>query len=123
MSELYHKDVFWKSWFKKECKEMIYTSRGIVFSKHCVDQQSIDWKRRYDLKDINFRMILSGSIFEVEVENKKVIKFVTRVSLNEKHDICLVFIKSDRQLFCKTMWLNDKVDKHSTLKTAKYCTE
>ena len=43
--------------------------------------------------------------------------------MDEKYDICLVFIKSDRQLFCKTVWLNDKVDKHSTLKTAKYCTK
>lgn len=69
---------------------------------------------------IDFGLIVSGEIFEVKVEDKDVVKFVSRCDYNEKSDICIVILLKENGMLIKTCWLNDKTDKHKTLDMTKY---
>jgi hypothetical protein len=57
-------------------------------------------------------------VFEITVENGRVVKLGARTNYDEKHDIVLI-IKPYENLL-KTAWINVKGDAHHTLDRGKY---
>jgi len=58
-------------------------------------------------------------LFEIQVENNKVIKAAVRTHYNDKLDLIVVFMPENNN-FVKTVWFNEKTDDHKTLKHWKY---
>jgi hypothetical protein len=62
-----------------------------------------------------------ADIIEVETNNFGVArKLVVRLSYNDKLDICLVIIPDGVEGIVKTVWINEKNDKHVTLRREIY---
>ena len=58
-----------------------------------------------------------AKIIELETFRGEAVKFVARIPHSPKHDLVLV-VKPDG--FVKTVWLNERNDRHSTLNKSKY---
>ena len=61
-----------------------------------------------------------ADLFEIEVENNKVIKAAVRTDYDDVLDLIIVFMPLTKDNFVKTVWFNEKTDQHSTLKHWKY---
>jgi len=61
--------------------------------------------------------IAAAQIIEIEVESSKVVKTLYRISYSDRLDICLAVLANG---FVKTVWFNEKTDKHFTLDVSKY---
>lgn len=124
---LYHNQVFWKQTFTKEAEELVNTvdlkDRRAV-SRHVkdgLDGMDERWSHTFDEETfINAFNSIIGSpnrdIFEVEVENNKVVKAVVRVGYDKEADISFVI---RRGIICSA-WKNRRTDKHFTLDATKY---
>ncbi|QDJ96236.1 hypothetical protein Xoosp13_49 [Xanthomonas phage Xoo-sp13] len=62
--------------------------------------------------------VRKGDVVEVGVTNNVVTKMVVRFHYDDRRDIVLVINPSDG--FVRTVWANDKNDKHKSLNRAKY---
>ena len=118
---LYHKDVYFKSYVKPICHKFL--SREKRLTKHCInalidDKISISIFKSY-LKQINK---VKYDLIEVEEINNSIVKFVVRVPYSNTKNMCIVFARdiNTRILTVKSIWLNDKSDKHKTLDKSKY---
>ena len=58
------------------------------------------------------------NIIEVEATDGKASKVLVRLPYNAQFDILVAFLPESK--FVKTVWLNDRNDKHYTLVAAKY---
>ncbi len=79
-------------------------------------------------------LINPKNVFEVEVEQGQVVKFCVRLTTGftaaphrGKNPLDLVLVlmpslRTNRALFVKTLWLNDRTDSHATLDRSKYNT-
>lgn len=73
-----------------------------------------------------------AEVFEVEVEQGRIVKFAARLSggftfefnhYSKKLDLILVCtpsLRDSNNLFVKTLWLNERTDGHHTLDKSKY---
>lgn len=59
-------------------------------------------------------------VVEVETHNGRTVKYVLRGSYNDEFDIVLVIMPATPGGFVKTVWLNRKSDRHSTLDRSRY---
>ncbi len=62
--------------------------------------------------------IRKGELFEIGVTGNTVTKMAVRMPYDNKIDLILVF--GPRDGFVRTVWANEKGDKHKTLDRAKY---
>ncbi len=63
-----------------------------------------------------------AKVIEVETDdNDNVIKIVYRTPYNNQKALCIVVVPAERLV--KTVWLNERLDKHQTLNTSKYSRE
>ena len=91
----------------------------LQFSNHAIDKEFI---RQIPTSSITIDKLKNGECFEVLMENNKVIKFVIRYGFDDIYDLSSVWIPNSDCLFCKTIWLNKKTDKHKTLDKKNYVT-
>lgn len=128
MKRLYHKEVFWKSYFNKASGRIVYNP-NIDLSKHLCER-CFDNDKRHNFSLMKLAEIVinirNGNqyywIYEVETEydnnthSERIVKVVIRTEYNKKYDISIVY--SEQKI--KTAWLNKKVDKHNSLDYNKY---
>jgi len=62
----------------------------------------------------------AAACIETEIDQGQVLKLVYRVPYNAGLDLVLVVIPRGSEFFVKTVWLNQKTDKHLTLDVSKY---
>lgn len=118
---LYHRDIKWKKYFDIQSLELIKTVKRL--SNHLwnhIDnpnkKHEIDLKKLYLIVN-EIKRLTKVEPFEVEInDDGEVIKCVIRTNYDENKNISIVF----KQDFIVTAWLNDKNDKHYTLRRDKY---
>jgi hypothetical protein len=108
---LYHKDVY----LPKEQVNKIAGLYQLRFSHHAINACLSD---RYGMivppKQIQ---INENNVIELEIAQNQVNKIVVRIDYNQFKDLVLVLLPDG---FCKTVWLNEKSDKHKTLNKSVY---
>lgn len=60
----------------------------------------------------------TSKVIEVEIVKGKVSKILARKTLDETRDLCYVFLTETKVV--KTVWINDKADKHYTLDKSRF---
>lgn len=110
---LYHKDLGFPKGFNSKVG-----TRFLTYSQHAKLSAINDRYGRIDLPvSVNTNTALC---IEAEIANKAVTKLVYRVSYNNTLDLVLVVMPKGAQFIVKTVWLNLKSDKHTTLDLSKY---
>lgn len=109
---LYHREVYWTDDVQKQIDVALNSGLQLQFSNHAIDKEFI---RQIPTSSITIDKLKNGECFEVLMENNKVIKFVIRYGFDDIYDLSSVWIPNSDCLFCKTIWLNKKTDKHKTL--------
>lgn len=115
---LYHTDIFTPPQFKRI--ENVIVDNIYPLSPYVVNAANSD----------RFGQIIVPSSFEfsycdiIEIETYKDstdIKFLIRLEYDKINDLCIVIL-CDRlgNVRIKTVWLNEKTDKHKTLDKTKY---
>jgi hypothetical protein len=61
-----------------------------------------------------------ASLIEMEYTNKRIVKLVYRLSLTKGFDIVIVVVPTEYPWAVKTVFINERGDKHSTLNRSKY---
>ncbi len=115
---LYHKEIFWLREFDGLLEK--YRDAKIEISNHTKENIRKKENRIYNLEDINMDFIQKGDIFEIEVKNGKIVKFVERNKYAATQDICIALQIKGKDLICKTCWLNGQDDTHDTLDEKRY---
>ena len=118
MSKLYHREVYWLSYFDTQSQLLIKSANRLSY--HLWQHIEEDNQPKYDI-DVTKLFLIVKSLdnvepFEVEVDSGLVTKCVVRVEYNDKKDISIVF----RDGVIVTAWLNFKTDLHGTLDRSKY---
>lgn len=86
------------------------------YSKHAIAASLDD---RYGRFNLPHSLDLSQvEIIEAETVNGALNKVLVRMPLDEVRDLCVVIMPRDGLV--KTVWINERSDKHSTLDESKY---
>lgn len=127
MSLLYHEDIYIPEEYISQVLNHQKTLRKIHISRHLREHiNNPDYK--HDIESTKLLQCLKRVInnpvspFEVEIDNRTVIKYVIRTSYDSDRDVSIAILVKD---YCgipmiKTAWLNKKSDKHYTLDVSKY---
>lgn len=111
---LYHKDIGFP--------ENVSMPRGFTpvirlrYGGHAREEAMLDKYGNIKLPEVVD--VRKGEVVEVGVTNNVVSKMVVRFHYDNTRDIVLVINPSDG--FVRTVWANNKDDKHKTLNRAKY---
>ena len=119
MTNLYHKEVYWKTWFDAAAIRLINNKYSYHLRNHFAYTDA-----KHDITADKLDAIIdellthkrNGYIYEVEADGNHVVKAVIRTSYNDTYDVSIVFGVNH----VRTAWINAKTDKHRTLNTAKY---
>lgn len=114
---LYHCEVYWEAEIQKQIDAALNSGLPLRFDEHAVDKK---YERKISISGITLDKLKKGYCFEAAVQKNKVIKFVIRYGYNDIYDLCSVWHPCADCLYCKTVWLNKKDDKHYTLDENKY---
>lgn len=110
MTKLYHKDVYMPDGYKVPC----WRNR-LMYSRHALDASRND---RYGYIDLpNWIDYDKSTVIEVETSDDVVIKQVWRTTYDDTRDLILVVTNTG---IVKTVWINVRTDKHTTLDVSKY---
>lgn len=101
---LHHIDVNWPTNIPRE-----FTNVTAMPTRHALE--------RSREKNIQLSARYTGTAFECEVVNGKLVKIALRCKYSNTHDLCVVI--SPRGLLI-TCWLNAVDDNHRTLNRSKY---
>jgi hypothetical protein len=61
-----------------------------------------------------------ASLIEMEYTNNRIVKLVYRLSLTKGFDVVIVVVPTEYPWAVKTVFINERGDKHSTLNRSKY---
>lgn len=114
---LYHYEVYWEDKIQNQIDAALNSGFPLQFDKHAIENK---YKRKISINNITIEKLKNGYCFEAEVKRDKVVKFVIRYGYNDIYDICSVWQPNVDCLYCRTIWLNKKNDKHLTLDENKY---
>lgn len=111
---LYHKEVYLPQ-FLKNLDTIVFEP---IYSPHAIEEAESDIYGGITLpKYVKFN---GNSIIEAELGcQNEVKKLVVRVAYNSCLDMVVVFIPENQ--IVKTVWFNERRDKHRTLDRSKYC--
>lgn len=113
---LYHADVF----LPKRVRNMVVAGKHtLAYSQHAMRESTSD---RYGKLSLPVSIVVGPSdIVEIEEYSGTVRKYVIRVPLNDRLDLCLAVIPEGKgRLFVKTVWANEVNDTHKTLDLRRY---
>lgn len=109
---LYHKSLGFPRWFRKPAGTLT-----LRYSRHAKKAARND---RYGAIRLPQVLDLScGDVFEIETDRNTVVKYCVRVRYCNKFDLTIV-VNSDGLV--RTVWLNDRQDRHRTLNASRYAT-
>lgn len=117
---LYHVEVFWEEEIQNQINALLNLNFPLKYDAHAKENML---KRGISTSGVNLEKLNGGYCFEAEVKRSKVIKFVIRYGYNDTMDLCSVWLPKKDCLYCKTIWLNEKDDKHYTLDANKYVSD
>lgn len=111
---LFHADIYFPEYVRGILPK---GKQKLKYTKHAIREAQVDKYGTITLpRFIDFD---ASQIIEVEL-NDKLKKFVVRLSLDERRDVCLV-VKQERSAWILiTVWSNLKSDRHKTLDKSKY---
>ena len=127
MSLLYHEEIYIPEEYISQVLNHQKTLKKIHFSRHLREHlNNPDYK--HDIESTKLLQCLKRVInnpvspFEVEIDNRTVIKYVIRTSYDSDRDVSIAILVKDYYgiPMIKTAWLNKKSDKHYTLDVSKY---
>lgn len=111
--DLYHADIKLPTGFRLPPRTV-----RLTWSKHAERARMTD---RYGMIPKSATVDLSKCrTIEVGMEAGRVKKVVVRTSLDQKNDVIYVLIPGPSAWLVKTVWINEKNDKHKTLDRSKY---
>ena len=114
MNGLYHKEIGFPN---VKLPEGIYEIKK--YSYHAIREAQSD--RYGEAKKLPTHVDMSKvDLFEIEVENNKVIKAAVRTHYDDKLDLIIVFMPQTHNNFVKTVWFNERTDQHRTLNRSAY---
>ena len=114
---LYHREVYWEKEIQKQIAAALNSGLPLKFDDHAIDKK---YERKISINGITKEKLKNGYCFEAEVKNNKVVKFAIRYGYNDTDDLASVWNPKSDCLYCKTIWINKKNDKHITLDESKY---
>ena len=114
---LYHCEVYWEKDIQNQIDKALNSELPLHFADHAIENK---FARHISIDGITRQKLKAGYCFEATVKNNRVIQFVIRYGYDNTFDICSVWMPHSDCLFCKTIWLNKKDDKHITLDESKY---
>ena len=114
---LYHCEVYWNENIQHQIEKALSSELPLIFDSHAIDNK---FERKISISRITIKKLSLGYCFEAKVYKNKVVKFVIRYGYDDIYDLCSVWIPKSDCLYCKTIWLNKKDDKHYTLDEKKY---
>ncbi len=113
MDGLYHKDIGFPN------VKMPEGTYKLNYSRHA--QRAAKDDRYGEAKQLPSHINMSQvELIEAEVINNKVNKVVVRKDYNKTLDLVIVFMPQTPDNFVKTVWFNEKIDKHKTLRRDRY---
>ncbi len=111
MTQLFHREVY----LPPEVLNMAAVTVHLKPTRHAIEAARSD---RYGSINMPSAITFCGKdVIEIETEDNKVNKLVVRLSYDATRDVVYVFL-TDGTL--KTLWVNLKTDKHSSLKRHLY---
>ena len=117
----YNKAVYWPDRLKELVKDALDFRYNIYATAHCKNRI-----QEYGLPQGCFTTMLYGEIVEAEYYNNNITKIVTRLPnrKNKNQDICAVIMLEHsvygHKAKVKTIWLNERNDKHKTINKENY---
>lgn len=120
----YHKEVYFSNKHKEDIISFTFklNNKDWLYTNHCLDNLKL---RILDLKQLlyyikNQLKLNSDDIFEFYTDDKdNILKACYRISYNHIYDVILV-IGHNKEII--TIYINEKSDKHETLKKYLYTT-
>ena len=117
MNKLFHRDVWFPGRIKRQLNQLTGT-RALEYSHHA---RNACFDDRYgNIPILSFVNLDQLNVFEVEEDNKKIVKFVGRISLQDGRDIVMAIHPDKGSLFVRTCWINENTDQHKTLRKNHY---
>lgn len=118
--KLYHKDIYMPAEIDRALTNA--ANRGatieLKYSGHAINASKNDRYGKINLpKTLN---TAEATFVEVELTGRAITKVVYRVRHDSRNDLVIVVMIQTGLV--KTVWLNSRTDKHSSLKTWKYAT-
>lgn len=122
MSKLYHREVFWPALVEQRVREVAEEADFHLCRYGFHAKRAAQDDRYGEIRLPLHLQINEQEVFEAEIDQDNSLrKFLVRTTLDQNRDMVLVFIPGgDGALFCKTVWINLKSDKHRTLKRQRY---
>lgn len=114
---IYHYEVYWEEEIQNQIDDVLNSGLPLRFDGHAINNK---YKRKISISSINTEKLKNGYCFEAEVKKNKVVKFVIRYGYNDIYDLSSVWQPNVDCMYCRTVWLNKKNDKHVTLDENKY---
>lgn len=115
-SGIYNKAVYWPVELETRIAEIKSIRQFLSPTQHYKDKAA-----KLKLRDNCYKVALYGEVVEAEYDNR-ITKIVTRIfnRYNRNQDLCCAIAIDDNELRVKTVWLNDRRDKHYTLNRKNY---
>lgn len=86
---------------------------SLQYSRHALDRAR---EKDFYLPRAAGVVIGAGAVVEIERENNKTVKLVTRIGYNTDWDLVMVLVPREPGLFwVKSVWLNQVTDNHASL--------
>lgn len=117
----YNKAVYWPEVLSDLVEATLYTQYTVCATVHCKNRI-----KSYGLPKGCFTAMLYGKVVEAEYHNGNITKIVTRLPnhKNTNQDICAVIMLEHNcyghKAKVKTIWLNERDDKHNTINKENY---
>ena len=118
MSKLYNIGVYYPHDVEVMVENAMRKRYEVVATRH--DEDKIAKLR---LPNNCYKAMLHGRIVEVEIEDGRVNKIITRLNnrYNSKEDLCAaILLGEDRTARVKTIWINRIDDSHKTIRMENY---
>lgn len=117
-SGIYNKAVYWPVELEIRIAEIKSIRQFLSPTQHYRDKAAM-----LRLSDNCYKVALYGQVVEAEYDiYNGVTKTITRIPnrYNRNQDLCCAIAIDDNELRVKTVWLNDRRDKHYTLNRKNY---
>lgn len=118
MSKLYNIGVYYPYDVEVMVENAMKKRYKVVVTRHA------EYKiAKLKLPNNCYKAMLHGRIVEVEIEDGRVNKIITRLKnrYNSKEDLCAaILLEEDRIAKVKTIWINRINDSHKTIRMENY---
>lgn len=118
MSKLYNIGVYYPHDVEVMVENAMKKRYEIIATRHA------EYKiAKLKLPNNCYKAMLHGRIVEVEIEDGRVNKIITRLNnrYNSKEDLCAaILLGEDRTARVKTIWINRIDDSHKTIRIENY---